>query len=336
MRSANVILATIVAATVVSPALAQQGGTDPAAAQALFDEAKRLLDAGSPEAACPKLEESLRLDEAIGTRFQLARCYELTHKTASAWSLYLEVAAEARSAGQTEREAYARQRAEALEPSLSKLKIVVPAEARAKGLTVKRNDVEVGPGQWGVPVPVDPGRYTVSVNAPGKRPWQVEVEIGGEGALQAVTLRRLTDQPAQPEPRPAAVDNTLAPPDQDVGGHGRRYTPWQWVGIGTAGAGVVSLGVSGVFTLMALNKDKDSGCVDGTCPDSTSLSLNKDARSLGNLATVTLVVGGVLTSAGAVLFFVPPDRGSAASAEKSWHARVGLGPGGISLLGSFQ
>jgi hypothetical protein len=66
------------------PCRAEPSTQDVAAAQALFDEAKRMLDDGQAAAACPKLEESLRLDVGIGTRYHLARCYELTRRTASA------------------------------------------------------------------------------------------------------------------------------------------------------------------------------------------------------------------------------------------------------------
>ena len=125
------------------PCLAQPSPEDIAAAQALFDEAKRMIDEGQVAAACPKLEESLRLDVGIGTRYHLARCYELTRRTASAWSQYLEVAAASHAAGQFEREAVARKLAQSLEPKLSRLTVIVPEEARVPGLVVQRNGLQV-------------------------------------------------------------------------------------------------------------------------------------------------------------------------------------------------
>ena len=75
------------------PPRSQQQAEDKAAAQVLFDEGRTLMDAERYGEACPKFAESLRLDAALGTQLNLARCYQLVGKTASAWILYLEAAA---------------------------------------------------------------------------------------------------------------------------------------------------------------------------------------------------------------------------------------------------
>src|SRR6185369_5679854 len=75
-----------------------------ARAQGLYDAAAELIKAGKFAEACPKLEESQRLDPAMGTQFFLAGCYEKTGRPTSAWSLFLEVAAAAKAAGNTVRE----------------------------------------------------------------------------------------------------------------------------------------------------------------------------------------------------------------------------------------
>src|SRR5258708_17552643 len=88
---------------------------DRATAQALFDQAKQLATSGKYADACPKFEESERLDPGIGTQFQLASCYEHVGRIASAWTLFLDVASAARGMKQPEREKVARERAAALE-----------------------------------------------------------------------------------------------------------------------------------------------------------------------------------------------------------------------------
>ena len=159
-----------------------QGDEERAAAQALFDEARRLMAGGRHEQACPKLEESQRLDPGVGTQFNLAVCYETIGRTASAWSLFLEVAAAANRGAERAREQVARARAAALEPKLPRLRIVVPEQARASGLRVERGAVQVGPAQWGVALPTDPGTYTISASAPGKKRWQISVTVDGDSA----------------------------------------------------------------------------------------------------------------------------------------------------------
>src|SRR5260221_11014313 len=82
-------------ATVMSTAHAQN---DPVAARTLFDEGRKLLADGKYDAACPKLEESQRLDPGTGTLFNLADCWEQIGRTASAWARFLEGARPAPSA----------------------------------------------------------------------------------------------------------------------------------------------------------------------------------------------------------------------------------------------
>src|SRR5258708_17658401 len=94
-----------------------------AAAEALFEDGRRLMTEGRYGEACSKLEESQRLDPGLGTQFHLANCWQRSGRTASAWALFREVSAEARARGQVGRERVARDRALALEPWISKLVI---------------------------------------------------------------------------------------------------------------------------------------------------------------------------------------------------------------------
>src|SRR6516164_8031146 len=112
--------ATLAAALWVGDVAAQ---SDPVAARVLFSDARSLTAQGKYEQACPKFEESQRLDPGIGTLFNLADCWEHIGRTASAWGRFLDVAAQAKMAGQADREKVARERAAMLEPKLSRLTI---------------------------------------------------------------------------------------------------------------------------------------------------------------------------------------------------------------------
>ncbi|XYH92617.1 hypothetical protein ACMHYB_32665 [Sorangium sp. So ce1128] len=181
---------------------------DTAAAQALFDAARQLMAQGKYADACPKLEESQRLDPGIGTQFNLAACYEQLGRTASAWSTFLEVAGAAKAAGQLEREKVARQRATALEPKLIRLTITAPADAPGD-LQVKRDGALVGRAQWGTPVPVDPGKHTIEASAAGRAPFARTVDLTRAGATETVAIPPL---PAGAPARAAAPPATGAAP----------------------------------------------------------------------------------------------------------------------------
>ena len=73
------------------PAWAQPSAADKATAEALFDAALDLMRKGRNEEACPRLEQSHRIDPGIGTLLYLAECYEKTGRTASADPLQLSV-----------------------------------------------------------------------------------------------------------------------------------------------------------------------------------------------------------------------------------------------------
>ena len=57
---------------------------NPAAAEALFEQARAAMAAGSYELACARFRDSDRLDPAIGTRFNLADCEEKRGRVATA------------------------------------------------------------------------------------------------------------------------------------------------------------------------------------------------------------------------------------------------------------
>lgn len=163
-----------------------------AAARVLFDEGRSLAAEGRHGEACPKFEESLRLDFGIGTQFNLADCWEQTGRTASAWALFLEVARAAREGGQLDREAVANERAASVAQRLSKL--VIRVSAAAKGIRVSRDGVVLGEAVWGVAVPVDPGTYTVEAHAPGRSTWSASVsvpELAGETVVTVPELASL-------------------------------------------------------------------------------------------------------------------------------------------------
>ncbi len=303
-----------------------------AQAQVLFDEGKRLMDAADYAAACPKLAESQRLDPGNGTLARLATCHEKQGKTATAWSEFAELVTSAQRAGQADRERFARQRIAALEPHLSRLTVVVPADvAMTAGLVVQRDAIAVGVAAWGVGIPVDPGEHVVEASAPGKQAWSSHVTIGAASDAQQVTLPALVSVEVQAPPIAAAQATAVPPPTGDANpdlGHRSSQKTW---GLVVGAAGIVGLGVGSYFGIQALSGSSQAkqACPDPACPTASAIQQNDDAKSDARIADVGFAVGAGALVAGSLLYFLAPSspglrvapvvgKTSGIVAQKSW------------------
>ena len=338
-----------------APALAQNTG-DRAAAEALYNEAMKLIaDKRFPE-ACPKLEESMRLDPGIGIMLHLASCYEKTQKAASAWALFREAQQIATREGDKRADA-AKKRADALEPTLHKLTIVVPKASDVAGLEVRRDGSLVGRGQWGTAVPIDPGEHAIAATATGKTPWTSTVKTPAEKGETSVTVPPLGDAPAPvvsapPTPTPTASTpqsatsatsaplastspgEPLLPTSEDSGAsNGRRVA-----GLAIAGVGVVGVGIGAYFGLHTKSKldesNADNNCQPNNHCNATGASLRHDAQSAGTVSTVAFGIGLLAIAGGAVVYFTAP-KADAAHTGMTVTPTVGASGGGVILRGSF-
>lgn len=266
------------------PALA-----DRPTAQALFDQGRTKLSAGRVAEACPLFEESLRLENALGTLLNLAACHEAEGKTASAWGEFRAAAAQAKQRGETERERVATERAKTLEPRLAQLVVRVD-DATAQGLVVERDGVEVGPGQLGTPVPVDPGVHRIVARAPGHAAFTREVSLG-ERERNVVVVPKLVRLDAYPS-------------------RGEGLGAGRTVALGLGGAAVVAAGVGTYFGVASMRdaSDADAQCAGDLCSP-RGVVLREDALANGDRATVAFVGAGALLGAGVVLWLVAPPPG---------------------------
>ncbi len=332
------------------PAQAQPNAQAKAAAEALFDEGKKLLNAGDYPAACQKFEESDKLDPALGTELNLASCYEKGGRTASAWAMFRRVAAVAKTKKQADREKLARDRADALESVLSRLTIVVPDAVRVSGLSVRRNGEPVDPALYGQPVPIDPGAIEIEASAPGKRTFEKSLSLA-RSQNETLTVPALEDESAAAAPAPppdappqvttmpvdAPPAEPAPPPDESGSGSSQRT-----IGLVVGGVGIVGLAVGGYFGLRAQSKNDDSKseCLpsDPNRCSARGVSLRDDARSAGNVATVAGGLGLAAVIGGAVLYFTAPSSAGSARARSpgvALGARVSGRDGSIVLGGAF-
>jgi serine/threonine-protein kinase len=298
---------------------AESSTTQKAAAEALFDDALKLMKSGHHAEACPKLEESQRIDPGVGTLLYLGECYENVGRTASAWATFREAASRAGAEGQNERLKTATERAARLEPKLAYLTVQVAPETRAlPGLTVKLGQASLGSEFFGIAAPVDPGEARIEVGAPGYASFttSVTVEPGSRSQLSVPALGHqappakdssagaTSPPPATSSPPPS--ERPLPPPDSGASGtHPLRIT-----GLVLGGVGVVGLGVGSYFGLRAIKKNNqatDGTCRSGVCDEPSDYDATQSAHSAAVLSNVFFAAGGAALVSGAILFLAFPS-----------------------------
>ena len=334
------LLALATSVTSVTPARAQDAQTQ-AMGRTLFNEGVALFNKGDFDAACPKLEASLKAYPGIGTRGKLAECYEKLGRYASAYAAYREVAQLATRSGDPAREQVASERAKSLEPKLSYVIVTVPPANDVPGLVVKRNGREIDRAKLGSAEPVDAGSVAIDVTAPGRKTFNGHVTVTqGQSARFEVPSLAL-EGPAAPPPVMPAPPASAPPPaspsaDESTALHG---DPPNWqkpLGFVLMGVGVVGMGVGGFFGLSA--KSKYGAAFDGggcdratkTC-DAPGQAAVDDARSKATLSTILFGAGGGLVVVGAIVLFTAPSSRPRALqlAPTTYAGGAGLTLGGL-------
>jgi len=264
---------------------ARADSNDAERAELLFTEASELLSQEKYAEACPKLEESQRLDPALGTQFNLAGCFEKVGKLASAWRHYRDVERLAHASGKTSREEIARQRLAALRARVSFLEIVVASS----DVTVSVDGERQEPGDLAFVV-VDPGEHTVVASAPAHSSWESHVRVpSGDGAPRRVTV----DVPKLVRLGESKVVTVTTESTST-----RRAVGLGFLGLGIAGvAGAV---VTGILVLDA------KSTADAACSPTCTTDDGRDAVSRGKtllpINAVTWGVSAVGLGVGSYLF----------------------------------
>ncbi len=284
----------------------EPSAADRAAAQDLFDNARELMNDDRYEEACDKFEESQRLDPAPGTQLNLADCFERIGKTASAWINFLEVAAKAKKEYRIK---VAKERAEALEPELVRLTILVPH--KVSGLEIKRDDNLVREPLWETALPIDPGKHTITATAPGKKPWTQKFDIDEDKKQHEITVAKLEDAPIEPKPKPDKPEPVTPPSDGSIN---------RILALVGGGVGVIGIGLGTAFGVIAMGKNDESleHCLasDSNLCEPEGVTLRDEALTAANVSTAGFVIGGVGLAAGLVLWFTAPSAPEGDEADK--------------------
>jgi hypothetical protein len=312
-------------AILATRAHAQTAPDKVAASQALFDQARHLMVLGQYSEACPKLEESQRLDPGGGTLLNLADCYEHLGQLDTAWRKFIEAATTSRNAGNLDRERVARERADALFAKIPKIVIRVPAAiGGTPGFEIRRDGELVAREQWGSAVPVGLGEHAVAAAAPGYRSWRSTVTVSGN-ATATIAVPELERETAAVSARDAAPRDVAASaasePSASIGAQ-------RVMALAAGTVGVAGIAVGTVFGLrkIAKHSEADDACNGGpACPSENGVKIGEEATKAGNISTAAFAIGAVGLAAGAVLWFTATPNRSA--------AYIGIGVGTIEVGG---
>ncbi len=305
MRS---VLGAIMVIFAVAGRVHAQSGDSNTSAERLFNEARELVKVNRWAEACPKFEASLREDPALGTRLNLATCYEHIGQLARAWGLYRESIGLADKAGDVERRDFAQTQANALEPRLAKLAISVPAKSPA-GFSVTRDGTTIDAGALGAAVYVDAGRHEIIASAPGFASFTKVVTLVA-GKLETLAIPSLTAAVVLSDGATGPVAAAAASTGPVVVASSTRT----YAAIGLSAAGLATAGVGLLFGANARSNLRDAKLLCGdrlVCEGNGTYQLGQqlshDARSKATISTVLVVTGSAAIIAGAVLYFTRPS-----------------------------
>lgn len=273
-------LSTVLAA---APVLASDAG-------ALFDEGVSLLDAGRVSEACPKLEESARLEPAAGTLLNLAACYEKSERRVLALEAFRRASTAAAARGRADWKKIADEHVASLDAVLPKL--TVQRGPNQGTLRVTLDGAPLAPSALGVPFAVEPGTHVIAADAPERRPFTTSVVVRGAATVTLPTL----EAPAR------ATEDARREP-----------LPTRTLGLVVGGVGVAGVAFGVVSALVANGALADAKAQCPSYPDHCgplASDPNDRARTWSTISTVALVGGGVLVAAGAALYFWPTPKTS--------------------------
>jgi hypothetical protein len=311
-----VFVLACVLATPSVPARALAQPNDAALAAQLFTDARALMKNGDYAEASKRLAESARLDPRVGTFANLAECDEkLGHPAAARgnWQQALNLA-----------ESTHDDRIQAVKEQFSRLDRVVPKlQLRADGpiaedFTVSIDSVSLGPGAVGTLLPIDPGAHSIAASAAGKKPWTTRVEATPNGAILAVSIPLLEDDPSAARLATAAQSTSSPEPKRPA-----PPAPLRTVGLAVLGVGAAGAAVGTVFGVMAFDEKNAARSACGktypACNPSTVGTVNgheTTGRNDATISTIAFVAGGAALAAGTVLYLVA--RPKAPRAESKW------------------
>lgn len=309
--TASACLAGVLSVAHVNVAHAEPSAADRAAAQSLFDEGRQLMDAGQYEQACQRFAQSQKIDAGGGTLLNLAMCHDKQGLVATAYTEYNDALSQALRDGRTDREQLARERIEALGPTIPRVRVSFAGGA-PPGLEVRLDGEPLAlealdPGA--PPLPVDPGAHRFSASAPDRETRSVEVTVAAGARVTDVVIPVLVVASSHESGEGAPAS-----------GSGRKTTGYV---IGLAGLAAIGVGVGFGVDALAKQRESNDKCPTDRCTDAAAVSASDRAVTSAWVADIAIGVG--LAAVGVALYVVLTSPSSpSSSSSPSGRARAGL------------
>jgi len=327
-----------VVAMVIIPSVARADrSADKSIAEALFRDAKQRLESGDVDGACPKFQDSQRIDPALGTLLYLAICHERQGRNASAWSEFASASSWADRSDQSERGDLARKHMVALEARLWKLTIHAPASP-VPGLELQVDGGAMSLASVDTPLPLDPGPHSIEASAPGHTAWQTTLDVPGEPGGATVQIPPLEILPVTPPPVVTGSALPVSPPASGPPA-GSRPAVATWTGGALGVAGFAMGTVFGVLTFQE-RSNAQSLCPNGACKAGGTDDIHR-AYTDATISTVAFSVAaaGAIVATYFLLLKAPPtSTGTAARPPASVMVAPAVSPRelGLALQARFE
>lgn len=319
-----------------SPSAAQAQDT-PAIAKAReqFREGLSLEAAGDFARALKEFKEVALVKSTAQVRFHIAVCQEKTGDLVQALGSYRLALHEAHEAKAADVEGPAQEGVTALEPRVPQL--LLTRGAGAQNAEVILDGVPLGATSIGEGIPVNPGPHEIKVSAPGRLDMTQEFTVA-ERDKKAI---KLTLKEA-PKAIVAAVPGTGEPKPEP-----KKSTTVRTVGFIVGGAGVVGLGLSGVFFGLrggALSSADDKCGADRlhcAVPQSAVQSDIDSGKTWAAASTASFVLGVTALAVGGGMILLASSVTTGKDGKEKRKAELSVAPGaagasgGLTLLGRF-
>src|ERR1043165_2866385 len=246
-------------------------------AENLFTQGKKLMGEKKYSEGCPMLEQSMKLDPAIGTSLNIGKCYEEWGRIGKALIAY-QTALKMAKESKDKRVPQIQELVDGLDSQVPRLTIKLPKDASQEGVKVTLDGEPVT--TFGTALIVDPGPKTIeyTVDDGPKKSKVVPVERGGDSEVTLdIPKERTAKKPPGGDGKKGGGDGKNGGGDGKNGGGAGKTGGGDGTGIAPAveappapgrnmriggfvlgGAGVLAIGVSSIMTLSARGQYNDA------------------------------------------------------------------------------